>query len=52
MVGFDLTQPGTPTIGAVGTAGTMKEAKYLAEEKIPRSTPRMDPQLWDEEVPF
>lgn len=52
VVGFDLTKPDAPVIGAVGTAGTMKEAKYLAEQKLPRNTPRMEPQLWDEEAPF
>lgn len=52
VVGFDLTKDEAPVIGIVGTAGTMKEAKYKAEEQIPANSPGTNTTIWDDEVPF
>lgn len=51
VIGFDLTKEDHPVIGATGTSDTMKEAKYLAENKISRRTPGTQ-MTFDEDLPF
>lgn len=53
-IGFDLTKTEAPLISAMGTAGSMKEAKYLAEQRIPPRTPApgTNTQVWPEDLPF
>lgn len=57
LIGFDLSKSNAPAILQIGKAGTMKEAKLLAEQAVPTGTPKigqielpLPPD--DPEVPF